>query len=212
MEVGLGAGWYEAEFRAFGIPFLGLRQRLDMLEEGMQVIRLLFEQDRASFSGEYYKLEDAICRPRPLQARPRLWVGGNGRQRTLRIAARHADGWNSPYPSVDEFRELSGVLDRWCEREGRDPAAIERNVNLSFHLAADRASLPAAEAHFQESWGPAAELFRTRGTVVGLPEQAIESVGRYADAGVRRVCISVRPPLNWDALYAWADEVIPAFS
>ena len=212
LEIGLGAGWHEPEYTAYGIPFRPIKERLDMLEEGVQVIRKLTTEDRANFDGQYFQLKNAACNPKGVQARPRIWVGGNGEKRTLRIAARHADGWNTPYTSPDEFKRLSGVLDSWCEKEGRDPAAIERNVNLSFHMAASATALPAAEAQYVSTWGPAAEVMRTRGVVIGTPDQAIDLVGRYAAAGAARVNIAIRPPVDWDALHAWASEVIPAFA
>ncbi len=211
LEIGLGAGWHEPEYRAYGIPFPPIKERMDILEEGVQVVRLLTTQDRSDFAGKHFTLNNAACNPKPLQPRARIWVGGNGEQRTLRIAARHADGWNTPYTSPAEFKRLSGVLDAWCEKEGRDPAAIERNVNLSFHMAAGPADLPRAEQHFRETWGPAAEAMRSRGVVVGLPEQAIDLVGRYREAGAARVNIALRPPNDWDAMRAWAEQVIPAF-
>jgi len=211
LEIGLGAGWHEPADRAHGIPFRPIKERMDMLEEGVQVVRLLTTQERSNFEGKYYRLENAACYPRPVQARPRIWIGGRGEKRTLRIAARHADGWNVPYVSPEEFKRLSGVLDEWCEKEGRDPATIERNVNLSFHMAADEASRSKAEAHYRETWGPAAEAMRVAGVVTGTPKEAIELVGRYKEAGAARVNIAIRPPVDWDALRAWTEEVIPAF-
>jgi F420-dependent oxidoreductase-like protein len=212
LEIGLGAGWHEPEYRAYGIPFPPIKERLDLLEEGLQVVRLLTRRDRSDFDGRYFRLENAACNPKPLQPSPRIWVGGNGERRTLRIAARHADGWNTPYTSPEEFARLSGVLDHWCEVERRDPASIERNVNLSFHMAAAASDLGRAEEQYRATWGPAAELMRSRGVVIGLPSQAIDLVGRYRDAGAARVNIALRPPLDWDALRAWTAEVIPAFA
>ncbi len=212
LEIGLGAGWHEPEYRAYGIPFLPIGQRMDMLEEGVQVVRKLTTEERSNFEGTYYRLESAACNPKPVQEHPRIWIGGNGEKRTLRIAARHADGWNTPYTSPEEFGRLQGVLDGWCEKEGRDPATIERNVNLSFHMAASAARVEAAEKHFRDTWGPASEAMRSRGVVVGLPEQAKDLVGRYAEAGAARVNIAIRPPVDWDALQAWSSEVIPALS
>ena len=211
LEIGLGAGWHEPEYRAYGIPFRPIKERLDMLEEGVQVVRKLTTEPRANFAGKYFQLENAACNPKPIQVRPRIWVGGNGEKPTLHIAARHADGWNTPYTSADEFKRLSGVLDAWCGKEGRDPATIERNENLSFHMAASPAHVAKAEQHFKDTWGPAADAFRSRGVVVGLPSQAIDLVGRYADAGAARVNIAIRPPVDWDALEAWSKDVIPAF-
>ena len=212
LEIGLGAGWHEPEYRAYGIPFLPIKQRMDILEEGVQVVRLLTTQERSDFSGAYYQLENAACYPRPVQERPRIWVGGRGEKRTLRIAARHADGWNVPYVSPDEYRRLSGVLDQWCEKEGRDPGTIERNINLSFHMAASASHLAAADRHFAETWGPASEVMRSAGVVVGTPDQARETVAKYRDAWAARVNIAIRPPVDWDALHAWAEQVIPAFA
>jgi F420-dependent oxidoreductase-like protein len=212
LEIGLGAGWHEQEYAAYGIPFRPIRERLDMLEEGIQVVRKLTTEDRANFEGKYYTLTNAACNPKPMQSRPRIWVGGNGEKRTLRIAARHADGWNTPYTSPDEFKRLSGVLDMWCEKEGRDPATIERNVNLSFHMAANAAAVADADREYVRTWGPAAQIMRTRGVVIGTPAQAIDLVGRYRDAGAARVNIALRPPVPWESLEAWANEVIPAFA
>ena len=212
LEIGLGAGWHEPEYRAYGIPFPPVRERLDMLEEGIQVVRLLTTRDRSTFDGRYFRLENAACNPKPVQPRVPIWVGGNGEKRTLRIAARYADGWNAPYTSPEEFSRLSGILDHWCEREGRDPVTVERTVNLSFHMAATPAALERAEQQYRQTWGPAAEAMRARGLVTGLPAQAIELVGRYEQAGAARVNIAIRPPVDWDALRAWSEEVIPAFA
>jgi F420-dependent oxidoreductase-like protein len=212
LEIGLGAGWHEMEYGAYGIPFRPIKERMDILEEGVQVVRLLTTQDRSNFAGRHFTLTDAACNPKPVQARPRIWIGGNGEKRTLRIAARHADGWNTPYTSPEEFTRLSGVLAQWCEREGRNPAEIERSVNLSFHMAATPAALSKAEEQYRETWGPAAEAMRSRGVVTGLPGQAKELVARYAEAGAARVNIAIRPPVDWAALEAWAGEVIPAFA
>jgi F420-dependent oxidoreductase-like protein len=208
LEIGLGAGWHQPEYNAYGIPFEPIGKRMDMLEEGVQVVRLLTTQDRSDFQGKYYQLNNAACNPKPVQARPRIWVGGNGEKRTLRIAARHADGWNSPYTSPDEFKRLNGILDAWCEKEGRDPASIERNINLSFHMAANSAGLAKAEQEYIRTWGRAADVMRTRGVVLGTPDQAIDLVGRYRDAGAARMNIALRPPVDWDALRAWEAEVI----
>jgi len=208
LEIGLGAGWHEAEYRAYGIPFEPLGRRLDILEEGAQVVRRLLSEEAVTFQGDHFQLTDAICAPPPLQAPPPIWIGGNGERRTLRMVARHADGWNSPYTSPDDIVRLSGVLEQWCEEEQRDPTTIRRSVNLSFHLAATDAHRDRAEAHFRDVWGPAADRIRDGGVVLGTPAEAIDLVGRYAEAGVDLLNIAVRPPLDWDALDAWCGDVV----
>ena len=211
LEIGLGAGWHHDEYRAYGISFLPIGPRMDILEEGVQVVRMLTTQERSTFAGRHFQLDNAACKPAPVQVRPRIWIGGNGEKRTLRIAARHADGWNTPYPSPADFVRLSGVLDNWCETEGRDPATIERTVNLSFHMSATAGDLERNERRFKETWGTASDVMRNRGVVLGLAGQAIDLVGRYREGGAGRVNIALRPPIDWDALQAWTTEVIPAF-
>ncbi len=212
LEAGLGAGWNVQEYAAYGIPFERIGRRLDRLEEGIQVLRALWEEPRANFQGEHYQLTDALCEPKPVQTRIPIWIGGNGERRTLRMIARRADGWNSPYVTVEQWQRLSGVLDQWCEVEKRDPAAILRDVNLSFHLAASEADRAKAEAHFAEVFGPAGDSFRQRGAILGTPSEAIDILTAYAEAGVNRVNITLRPPWDWDALHAFADGVMPSFT
>ena len=212
LEPGFGAGWNRQEYDAYGIPFKPIGRRLDVLDEGIQVIRLLFERERADFDGRFFQLRGAACQPKPLQAHVPFWIGGNGERRTLRLIAERADGWNSPYVTAEQWTRLSAVLDAHCEAVGRDPAEIRRDVNLSFHLAATEAHRERADAHFAEAFGPAGDAFRSRGAVLGTPPEAIDLLAAYARAGVDRINIALRPPLDWDALRAWAGEVMPAFA
>ena len=172
LEPGFGAGWNEGEYRAYGIPFERIGRRLDVLEEGIQVVRALFEQPSANFDGRFFQLRDALCEPKPSQRHVPFWIGGNGERRTLRLVAQHADGWNSPYTTPDQWQRLNGVLEQWCEQERRDPASIQRDVNLSFHLAASEAHRAAANAHFAEVFGASGDAFRTRGAITGTPAEA----------------------------------------
>lgn len=200
LSAGVGAGWHEPEHRAYGYDFEPIGVRMNRLEEGIRALRMLLTQERSDFDGKYYRLSDARLYPRPVQTRLPLIVGGRGEKRTLRIAARHADGWNVPYTTIEEYTRLSGVLDMWCEKEGRDPATIERTVNLHFLMGATQAD--AGRIARERPWP---------GAVSGTPRQAIEQIGPYADAGASGVNIAIRPPVDWDALRAFAEEVIPAF-
>ncbi len=127
--LGLGAGWLEAEHVAFGLEFGTLADRLDRLEEAAVLIRRLLDGERVTERGRHYVLDDAVLRPRPIQERLPIVIGGRGRKRTLRIAARVADGWNiwNELGSVELALELSAVLDGHCRELGRDPASIERS-------------------------------------------------------------------------------------
>ena len=129
-ELGLGAGWNEAEFRAFGMPFLPIKDRLDLLEETVVVLRRLLDGERVTFHGKQVHVEDAVCEPRPVQDRLRLWIGGQGEKRLLRMVARHADGWNVPFLAPEVWGARNATLNDWCEKERRDPRAIVRTCNV----------------------------------------------------------------------------------
>src|SRR5437899_5454171 len=125
-DLGLGAGWSQLEYDAYGIPFPPVKVRMDMLEEGVKCVRGLLRDEVTDFKGEHFVLTGARCEPRPVQAELPIWVGGAGEQRTLRIAARYADGWNIPFIAPDVFSHKQAVLAQRCEEVGRDPASIRR--------------------------------------------------------------------------------------
>jgi alkanesulfonate monooxygenase SsuD/methylene tetrahydromethanopterin reductase-like flavin-dependent oxidoreductase (luciferase family) len=206
-ECGIGAGWHQAEYRGYGIPFEPIGVRQDQMEEAVQVLRLLFDQPVANFKGRHFQLNDARCNPKPLQKRLRIWVGGAGEKRTLRTAARWADGWNAPYLDPAAWKAKNAVLDDWCAREGRDPRAIMRTVNVGFYMGADARGAERAEAVFRSHWSPDEPR---KGFLRGTPEEAIEMVEAYRAAGVERLNIALRQgPYDWEALEAFAREVLP---
>jgi len=207
-ELGLGAGWHEPEAKAFGFDFPPVGKRLDMLEEAVPLIRSLLTQDRTTHEGEWFRTVDASNLPLPVQPRMPIWVGGVGEKRTLRIVARHADGWNAAYVPPDEFRRLNGVLDGWCEREGRDPSTIRRGINLQFMLATDRSQADAIESQVREQWGGIAPRVMAGG-LTGLPDQAVERIAEYVDAGATDVNVALRAPWPAESLDAWLDDVVP---
>ena len=208
--MGLGAGWHEEEMRAHGYPFPPLRDRLDMLEESVQLIRGMLTQPRTTFSGRHFRTENASCLPAPLQSRLPLWIGGTGRKRTLRLAARHADGWNAAYVGPEEYESLNRALDEWCAREGRDPKAIERSVNLIFQLSSDAARAARVEDELRARWGAAAVARLREGSLVGTPDQAAKRIEEYLQAGAQNLNVALRAPWDAEALDAYVGEVIPA--
>ena len=138
LEFGLGAGWAENEHTMLGLPFGTRKDRADRLEEACEVIRSLWTQQRTSFAGTHYKLIGAVAEPKPVQQpHPPIWIGGSGRQRTLRITARYADVWNAAGGSPEDVAEVSAVLDQRCAEIGRDPAQIRRSVQVRVPEATD---------------------------------------------------------------------------
>jgi len=207
-ELGLGAGWHEPEAEAFGFDFPPVGRRLDMLEEAVPLVRSLLTEERTTHEGTWFRTVDASNLPRPVQPRLPIWIGGVGEKRTLRIVARHADGWNAAYVPPAEFRRLNGVLDEHCEREGRDPASIRRGINLQFMLAVDRAGADAAEARMREQWGDLAPRVMAGG-LTGTPDDALERIAEYVDAGATDLNVALRAPWPSESLDAWLDDVAP---
>jgi len=209
-ELGIGAGWNEIESRAFGIPFPSIRERLDLLEESAAVLRRLFDGERVTFAGRQVQLTDALCDPRPVQTRLRLWIGGQGERRLLRIVARHADGWNAPFLAPEVFADRMATLDRWCEREQRDPHAITRTVNLGLAIGGGEAAVRQQEENLRLMFGPMTDLVRP-GILVGTPAQVVDRIGAYAKSGAEWVILALRAPFDWEGLELFVRDVLPAF-
>ena len=209
LELGIGGGWYEKEFEAYGIPFLPVKLRLDALEEGAQIIKSMLTQEETTFHGQHFTVEKAYCFPRPVQRPPRLWIGGLGEKRTLRIAARYADGWNAAYISPELFKAKSRVLDQWCEAENRDPSQIERSVNVGFYLGIDEASAQRLRSQTEETWKDDPQ--RLGGMLFGTHNEVIDRIGQYTDAGAQGLNIAIRAPFDFDTFQCFIDDVMSAF-
>lgn len=209
--IGLGAGWHESEYRAYGYPFPSAGERLNHLEESAVAVKGLLTRETTDLAGRYVHLDNAYANPKPVRGHLPLWIGGTGERRTLRIAARYADGWNAAYVGPDVYAHKASVLDQWCEREGRDPATIDRSANLGFYMAATPAGVAAAEAKLLDQLQDEAEM-RRPGQLTGSPAEVIERIGAYQRAGVDWINLVIRPPADWDALQAFVEEVVPAFA
>jgi alkanesulfonate monooxygenase SsuD/methylene tetrahydromethanopterin reductase-like flavin-dependent oxidoreductase (luciferase family) len=208
-ELGLGAGWHQPEAKAFGYDFPSVGTRLDMLDEATTIIRGMLTQARTTFTGDHYRVDDVSNLPMPVQKRMPIWIGGIGEKKTLKIVAKHADGWNAAYTSVEDFARLNGVLDEWCTRQNRDPATIERSINLTFNLAMTEADVEVERKKLKAAWGPAAARIEG-GALLCTPGNAVERLQAYQDAGASMINIALRAPWNEEALEAYLNDVIPA--
>lgn len=208
-ELGVGAGWHIWEASAYGYPFPDIGTRLDMLDEAAQVLRRLLDEERTTFSGRHFQVDDATCWPKPVQDHLPLWIGGRGERRTLDIAARHADGWNAAYVSPAEFARLNGVLDHWCEEEQRDPNAIARGVNVAFAMAMDDTGVARERAGLEREWGSQAERVAA-GSLLCTPNKALDRIMAYVESGAHAINVALRAPWDQDALDVYLGDVLPA--
>jgi F420-dependent oxidoreductase-like protein len=206
LELGLGAGWFEEEFTDFGYGFPSLGRRMDQMEEAVQIIRSMLHEGASTFHGEFYDVDNAVCAPKPVQRRPRIWIGGRGSKRTPRMAAQYADGFNVPYLGPEEFKARQEALDAACEKIGRDPKELTRTVNLGFYMGADEKG---AEKHRKTLEALGHAHISTEGNLQGTPAQVVDRIGQYIDAGASGLNIALRPPLDWEAFEAFIAQVMP---
>jgi F420-dependent oxidoreductase-like protein len=223
VDLGLGAGWMKVEHDGYGIPLPSARERLDRLDEALQVVKLLFTERRANFQGTYYQLNNALCEPKPIQKPyPHLLVGGSGEKRTLRIAAKHADEWNGEI-GPSGMRHKIAVLHEHCRAVGRDPSEIEVSVVIrtesafaALYEGMVRDGNPNLEMERQRLIAegvPAADLDdRVREAVFSwfLPDDesaAIDRLHEYAAVGVSHVIVSRQPPYDYQAIERFMTHV-----
>jgi F420-dependent oxidoreductase-like protein len=192
LEVGLGAAWNADEHRARGMAFPAARDRMGMLEEACQVLRLLWTRPLADFDGCYYRLEGATCEPKPVQRHLPLLIGGRGERRTLRTVARHADRWNGS-GSVEMVSHSAEVLRQHCAEARRDPASIALTVMNECHVTRDPAD---ARAHLEQ-----AARFRRLSTDevrdrvwIGSAAEVREQLAAFAEAGFDEAILGLNPP------------------
>jgi alkanesulfonate monooxygenase SsuD/methylene tetrahydromethanopterin reductase-like flavin-dependent oxidoreductase (luciferase family) len=186
-EIGLGAGWAEAEYVAFGIPFPALAERFDLLDEAAAAVRALLHDGVATADGAHVTLRDARLEPPPVQAALPVWIGGAGERRTAACVARSADGWNLPFLPPEALAGKREALARHCDAVGRDPGEVRLGVNV---VVTD------GDASLAAQFGPRAEVVRP-GSIVGTSvAHTSDALGRYVAAGADVVNVAVRAP--WD--------------
>ena len=197
LDLGIGAGWYEKEFDAFGYEFGTVGERFEILEETMEVLRLLFSEGPADHRGTRFHLSGAYNHPSPVQeGGPPVWLGAKGGPRSLRLAARLADGWNTVWRwTVDDYAERVRDLERICAEVGRDPRTVRRSVGLFMLVGEDDRDLDARFRALQRQApgggldGQSLDEY-ARGALVGTPRVILETCERFAEQGVEEMIVS----------------------
>jgi len=178
--LGIGAAWHDDEHEALGFDFPPAGQRLDRLEEALQICRAMFREESPTFDGRYYRIHGATNVPRPLQAGgPPILVGGGGEQRTLRLVAQYADACNIS-GDVATIRHKLEVLDRHCAETGRDRAEITVTRLGSLFLTSNAEETRLIRDFVTDAAGPEA----ANGFTIGEPDDVVAAVGELVDAGV----------------------------
>ncbi|MEY4031351.1 MAG: hypothetical protein RL573_262 [Actinomycetota bacterium] len=180
LDWGIGAGWYENEYRGYGFEFKKPSDRIGMLKETVEIVKSMWSNAETTYDGKYYKLERANCDPKPLQKPlPPVWIGGGGEKVTLRVVAEHADVSNFG-SSVEEFVRKREILKGHCAAIGRDEDTIRKTISSEVFIRETEKEI--LEAGSKSLWGDSAESWRSK-ALVGTPEQVSEKIQRYLDAG-----------------------------
>jgi probable F420-dependent oxidoreductase len=220
LELGMGAGWNEEEYLANGFRFPPVGERIARLRETVDILGGMMSNERFSYAGTYYQVEDAPNDPPPVQRpRPPIWVGGKGGPKILRIIAEAADGWNTVWRwSPDAYKERLGHLDAACERASRDPSTVKRSVGLYTVVGTDEADARrrwdrmAVAGPIDSSGMPREELVRD--ALVGPADHCIGRIKEFESLGVDHLVVTfgVVPFSIWDEdqVELFAREVFPA--
>jgi alkanesulfonate monooxygenase SsuD/methylene tetrahydromethanopterin reductase-like flavin-dependent oxidoreductase (luciferase family) len=206
LELGMGAGWKDDEYLAYGYPFGPPRERIEQLDEAVTLMKMMWSGNAVSFQGKYYQITEAVCRPQPVQhGGPRLWIGGGGEQLTLKVTAKHAQACNfsGRSTSLTTFQHKVAVLNRHCASMGRDPNEIIKSVTLEIVLGKTR-----DDATRREKTAPPSLTPETR--FVGTPDQCVAHFQQFIDAGATYFMLHIEDMLT--SLELFEHEVLPAFT
>lgn len=200
LEFGLGRGGADLAFGQYGIPAPQPGDRTGRLEETCQILRLLWQGGPVDFSGTHFHLRAAYLNPRPVQHRLPLIIGGLSEQHTLPVAAKFADIWNTIVLPAATYRDKSQRLDAMCLQHGRDPAAIRRSLTFRAVIRDGNTISSSAIPHAAD---------RRECLSVGGAQQLVDRLGRYADIGVEDFVLAARPPVDFETVERFAQEVAP---
>lgn len=207
--VGLGAGWHEAEYRMYGYDFPPIGTRLAQLGEALEILRRMWTEERATFTGKHFSVREAVCEPKPVQSRLPLMVGGGGERVLLRLVARHADIWNNLGIYHGEVAHKREVLAAHCRAIGRDPAEIAISQQTLAAIALDRAEAARRSTKVLD------ELRFLEGSpelaLTGTPDEIRARVDRNRALGVTAVTMSFGRHTPPEDLRLFGREVIAAY-
>jgi len=192
IELGIGAGWYEKEYVAYGYDFSTHITRIRQLDESISIIKELWTRRSASFSGRYYMLKDAICNPKPIQKpHPIIMVGGSGEKYLLKVVAKHADRYNNFFGSPDQLKKKIAVLKEHCNTFRRDYKQIQHSVALPCIITESEVDVNQILARYKRNDKTTKQYlnYLVGGITVGIPEKIIKGLNEYVELGITHFII-----------------------
>ena len=208
--VGLGAGWFEPEFKDTGCAFPPLRERLRALEETVQILKAMWADEKATFEGKHFSVHDAVCEPKP-SVRPQILIGGGGEKVLMGIAARHADVWNNMAVHQAQLGAKVEALRRRCDDLQREFDSIEISQQCTVVIAEDEASADAALAKAAKVYGGHMGGALAEHGIWGTPSRVIDCIERHVELGCSTFVIEFFGRDTRVPAQLFAEKVIPAF-
>lgn len=207
LEFGYGYGWFEDEYVGYGYEFPSNKIRSEEFGEALEICRRMWTQETTTFDGKHFQIKDAYCAPKPLQDPLPVWIGGSGRKYTLPWVAKYAQAWNTP-GTVAVVKEKMGWLDEACEKEGRDPAEIQKTWFGHVVIDEDPARLKRRLDRRAEI--PYLQQVDER-SIKGTPEQVAEQMQAYIDVGIDGFLMIFGRIENHTSTELFAGQVMPQF-
>lgn len=208
---GLGAGWNQPEFQAYGCEFPAIGARLKGLEESIEIMKALWTEERATFEGEHFSVRDAFCEPKPVR-RPPVLIGGGGERVLMRIVARHADIWNNMAVFHAQLAAKIDVLRRRCDEADRDPSSLEISQQCVVIVAEDEPSARAALEKAQRIYGGHMGSAIEEHGIWGTPERVIDCIERHRALGCGMLVMEFFGRDTREPARLFAEKVLPAFA
>ena len=204
---GIGAGWYEHEFKGYGYPFLKASDMIGVLKETVEIVQAMWSEPDVTYDGKYFQLEGAQCDPKPVQQpHPQILIGGGGEQLTLRVVARLGDASNFG-GKLPEFQHKTEVLQQHCKDVGRDYDEIQKTMSGEIFIRETDAELRAEGS--KSLWGLPFDEW-VEGSLVGTPEQVAEKIKTYVDLGCTGFYPWCSDYPDTETVRLFAEKVVPA--
>ncbi len=192
MELGIGAGWYEKEYLAYGYDFPSHIERIKQLDESLSIIKEMWTKRRVSLEGRYYKVKAAICNPKPIQKpHPTIMVGGSGEKYLLKVVAKHANRYNIFFASPQEMKKKITILKDHCKNIGRDHEEIQYSVVLPCIIRESEEHINQILAKYKRKDKTVKQYldYLVGGITIGTPEKIVQGLNEYIDLGVSHFII-----------------------
>jgi alkanesulfonate monooxygenase SsuD/methylene tetrahydromethanopterin reductase-like flavin-dependent oxidoreductase (luciferase family) len=202
--LGIGAGWKRDEYLAYGYDFPEAAVRIKQLDEAVQIIRMMLTQPQATFHGQHYHVDQAICEPKPSPAVPIL-IGGGGKQLTLRVVAKYADWWNIPGGTLEHYKQLLDILRQHCQAVGRDYDSIVKTWSNECVAVA-----PTHDA--AQRMARASRFYNPDEALVGTPDEVVAQLRRFTDLGVQHFILRFADFPHNNGARLFVKEVLPRFA